>query len=106
MPDLGQWTYKVHKSEEEELWSVSVAYNISFQSKPSNLLRCYPLFFYRVEVTYFFFYLFIFIFRKMQVYFINLNHFGIQFSNKKGALLPKHPNLKMKNNSSIKAWAK
>ena len=42
----------------------------------------------------------------MQVYFINLNHFGIQFSNKTGALLPKHPNPKMKNNSSIKAWAK
>ena len=106
MPDLGQWTYKVHKSEGEELWSVSVAYNIGFQSKPSNLLRCYPLFFYWVEVTYFFFYFFIFNFRKMQVYFINLNHFGIQFSNKTGALLPKHPYLKMKNNSSIKAWAK
>ena len=45
-------------------------------------------------------FLFFFIFRKMQVYFINLNHFGILFSNKTGALLPKHPNLKMKNNSS------
>ena len=63
MPDLGQWTYKVHKSEEEELCSVSVAYNISFQSKPSNLLRCYlHSFFYWVEVTYFFFYLFIYLF--------------------------------------------
>ena len=60
MPDLGQWTYKVHKSEEEELWSVSVAYNKLPIQTLYNLLRCYPLFFYWVEVTYFFFYLFIY----------------------------------------------
>ena len=59
MPDLGQWTYKVHKSEEEELWSVSVAYNISFQSKLVTVLP--TLFFYWVEITYFFFYLFLFL---------------------------------------------